>query len=506
MGLISTKAKKKAAMKTISTCEMVEQEPIVGPKETRPDERQLFSSRLAFAFALVAAFTAILGGMLSYVVWNIQFDRYVRSNLQSIAATIASSSAFAYAQYGGWNFYSFSMIPQVGAQSDVAVQILDSNNHVIYDEASLRSHMQLMNSQQSTLPSSTAGANTISKNSNPKGEVVTHTITLDGKKIGTVRVWAYGSTALLTDRDLELRSASLAALAVAALLAIVVSSVAGTLYSRKVSRPISKITAAAQAIRKGNLSARAELEGEDEIALLGNTFDQMADSMQADRELERRLTSDVAHELRTPLMAIQVTVEGMQDGILPADAHHLGTIGHETRRLSRLTNAILELSRLENGSLPFTFAPIDLNSPVRAALDAQSSLIDLGSLKLETDLRDNLTVSGDIDRLQQAVGNLLSNAARYTLEGGIISVRTYAEEDQAVVEVSDTGMGISEENLEKLFRRFWRADDARARQTGGVGVGLSIAKEIVDRHSGCIEVSSIEGEGTTFKIKIPRIS
>lgn len=506
MSLLPTKAKKKAKASTISTCEMCEEEPVVAPAETRPDERQLFSSRLAFAFALVAAFTAILGGVLSYVVWNAQFDRYVRSNLQSIASAIATNSTLAYEYYGGWNFYSFSAIPQVGAQSDVAVQILDAQNHVIYDEAALRSHMQSMGGETSVQPSSTVGANTISQHSNPKGKVVTHDIVLDGKKIGTVRVWAYGSTALLTDRDLELRSASLAALAVAALLAIVVSSIAGTLYSRKVSRPISKITAAAQAIRKGNLSARAELEGEDEIALLGSTFDQMADSMQADRELERRLTSDVAHELRTPLMAIQVTVEGMQDGILPADAHHLGTIGHETRRLSRLTNAILELSRLENGSLPFSFAPIDLNNPVRAAIDAQSSLIDLGSLRLETNLQSGLAIVGDTDRLQQAVGNLLSNAARYTLEGGVISVRTYTEDDQAVVEVSDTGMGISEENLEKLFRRFWRADDARARQTGGVGVGLSIAKEIVDRHKGCIEVSSVEGEGTTFKIKIPRIS
>lgn len=495
---------KKKKPTTISTCEQAQEAELapVAPEQPAP-ERQGFSSRLAFAFALVAAFTGILGGLLSYVVWNYQFDRYVRANLQSIASAMATSSAFAYAQYGGWNFYSFSAIPQVGASSDVAVQILDKQGNVIYDEASLRSHMQLMQHQNSLATSSTPGANTISKNSNPHGEVVTHAITLSGQHIGTVRVWAYGNSALLTDRDLQLRTSVLAALAVAALLAIVVSSVAGSLYSRKVSRPINKISKAAQAIRAGNLEARAHLEGEDEIAQLGMTFDKMADSVKADRELERRLTSDVAHELRTPLMAIQVTVEGMQDGILPADAQHLGTIGHETRRLSRLTNAILELSRLENGSLPFTLTPLDLNNPVRAAIDAHESLIDMGSLTLRSDLTPDLRVIGDMDRLQQAVGNLLSNAARYTLEGGIIAVRTYRAGDQAVVEVSDTGIGISEENLDKLFRRFWRADDARARQTGGVGVGLSIAKEIVDRHKGCIEVSSVAGEGTTFKIKIP---
>lgn len=497
MGLRSSKSN------TLSTCEQAKAvEVATTTLEKPPAEHQRFSSRLAFAFALVAAATAIFGGVLSFAVWNYQFDKYVRANLQGIASAIASSSALAYAQYGGWNFYSFSAIPQVGASSDVAVQILNERNEVVYDEASLRSHMQQAMTGSQTA-SSTAGANTIAKSSNPRGDVVIHPIKIGTTRVGTVRVWAYGNNALLTDRDLELRSSVLAALAVAALLAIIVSSLSGTLYSRKVSGPISKIAKAAQGIRAGNLDARANLSGDDEIAQLGMTFDKMAESVKADRELERRLTSDVAHELRTPLMAIQVTVEGMQDGILPADSHHLGTIGHETRRLSRLTNAILELSRLENDSLPFTFADIDINTPVRAAIDAHASLIDLGSLKLETNLTGNLRVHGDIDRLQQAVGNLLSNAARYTLEGGTISVSTYAQNDQAVVEVADTGMGISEEDLNKLFRRFWRADDARNRQTGGVGVGLSIAKEIVDRHKGCIEVTSKVGEGTTFRIKIP---
>ena len=136
--------------------------------EKGPEDHQRFSSQLAFAFALVAAFTAILGGLLSYVVWNYQFDRYVRSNLQAIASAIASSSAVAYAQYGGWNFYSFSEIPQVGSSSDVAVQILDKKGAVIYDEASLRSHMQVMKQQGKVVSSATVGANTIKKNSNWK--------------------------------------------------------------------------------------------------------------------------------------------------------------------------------------------------------------------------------------------------------------------------------------------------------------------------------------------------
>lgn len=504
---------------TTSTCEQnaaeeraaAESAQAASKDKRKRKEKQGFSSRLAFAFALVAAFTAVLGGVLSFVVWNYQFDRYIRSNLEAIADALGTASSYVYSQYGGWNFNTFSNIPQVGSQTDVVVQIIDNKGSVIYDEATLRSHIAYMRQQQaqgidaSTEDTRAINPNDISVHAHPTGEVVTCPIIVNEKKVGTVRVWAYGNNSLLTERDLTLRSSSMAALAVAALIAIIVASIAGTLYSRSISKPLDKITKAAQSIRKGQLDARAGLEGEDEIAQLGSTFDQMADSVEADRELERRLTSDVAHELRTPLMAIQATVEAMEDGILPPDERHLGTIGNETRRLARLTNAILELSRIENGSLPFSFAPLDLADPVRSAIDAQAALFDLGSLTLKTELTEGLMVNGDRDRLQQAVGNLLSNAARYTQEGGTVIARVYADGDVAVAEVEDNGIGISEEDFDKMFRRFWRADEARARQTGGAGVGLAIAKEIVDRHDGCIVVSSEQGVGTTFSIRIPRM-
>ncbi|MBK5211839.1 MAG: HAMP domain-containing histidine kinase [Coriobacteriia bacterium] len=490
--------------KKTSTCDLPASEeelPVAKPVKGDNNSRR-FSSRLAFAFALVAAFTAVLGGILNFIVWNAQFDKYVRDNLSIIAQGIAAAGSNAYGLYGGWNFSSLTNIPQVGVSADVAVQILNKKGNIIYDEATVRSHAKAMTTVTSQNTSSTA---IVDMDAQPTGEVLSSPVMYSGVQVGTVRVWAYGSSSLLTARDLEWRNSSMIALAIAAIISIIIASIAGLRYSRSVSRPISVIAETAQSIRAGDMNARTNLVGEDEISQLGITFDKMADSVEADRELERRLTSDVAHELRTPLMAIQATVEAMEDGVLPADSHHLGTVRNETRRLSRLTNAILELSRIENGSLPFHFDRIDLVNPVRSAIDAHSALLDMGSLTLDSELAENLYIRGDRDRLQQAIGNLLSNAARYTLEGGTVFVRTYEEDGLAVAEVKDTGMGIPEKDMGKMFNRFWRADAARARQTGGVGVGLSIAKEIVERHHGCIEVESKEGVGTAFRIKIPLV-
>jgi signal transduction histidine kinase len=173
-------------------------------------------------------------------------------------------------------------------------------------------------------------------------------------------------------------------------------------------------------------------------------------------------------------------------------------------RLARLADAILELTRLERGSLPFEMARIDVSVPVRAAVDAAEALIESCDLTLSVDITENVYVIGDPDRLQQAFGNLLSNAARYTPAGGRIEISCLAHSDQAVIEISDTGIGIAEQDIAHVFSRFWRADAARATATGGLGIGLAVTKEIVERHRGTIGVESAWGSGTKFTIRLPR--
>lgn len=461
-----------------------------------------FGRRIALAFAAVAALTALLSGALISAAWNYQFESYVRDNLQHTSDGIAQIIEQAYPAYGGWTLVTLAQIPRFGESSGIGIQVLDETGSVIYDDATMSAAMQQMmqsgNAQSNTQPQ---GKGFVLKPSVP---VVTSAITVEGKQVGSVRVWAYGSGALMTERDQRFRRGSFIGLFIAACAAIVLASLAGLAYSRLLVRPIQRITETAQRLRGGDRDARTGLSADDEIGFLATSFDEMADSIEADRELERRLTADVAHELRTPLQAIQATVEAMQDGVLPADEERLGTVRDETVRLSRLASGILELTRLERGRVPFDCARLDLSVPVRMAVDAHAALFESCSVELLADTPEGIFVNGDTDRLQQAVGNLLGNAARYTPPGGTVRVSVGVSGDDALVTVEDTGIGIAEEDLPYVFSRFWRADAARDRSSGGLGIGLAVTREIVERHRGSITAERREAGGTRFTVRLPR--
>ncbi len=448
--------------------------------------------------------TVALAGVLLSAAWNYQFNEYVHDNLQISADGISQIVGGAYPQYGGFTLETLLQIPRFGASSNIGVQVLDAKGQIIYDEASMRRHMQGLVTGQ--VPSGATSASPSKPNVvlQPQGPAVTSPIWVGVMRVGTVRVWSYGAGALMTARDLQFRQGSFMGLALAALAAVVISGIAGIWYANRLVAPIETITKTAQALKGGDPDARTGLKSDDEIGFLGKTFDEMADSIEADREMERRLTADVAHELLTPLQAIQATVEAMQDGVLPADQERLGIVRDETVRLARLTNGILELTRLERGTVPFALERIDVAQPVRAAVDSLEALIETCELTLTSDIADGIIVRGDRDRLQQAVSNLLSNAARYTPAGGTVHVTLRRDDAAALVEVADTGIGIAEGDAERVFSRFWRADDARATATGGLGIGLAVTKEIVERHGGAIAVRRrTDGPGTVFSIRIP---
>ena len=460
--------------------------------------RSVFATRLSFTFALIAAMTATFAGIISYGTWSIAFENYVRRNLQSTASYVAQQAASGYHLFGNnsWDFSHRMIIPQVGMRQDIIVQIFDNNNNLIYDESRYSPPLFSPGDEfyriQDIGPLSADDIN-----------VITAPVVVDYIRVGEVRVLAYGPTGLLTAHDQRMRTTSLIALGAAGFIAILASTFVGMWYSRRLVKPIEQITAAAQKMRDGDESARSNLSGDDEIAQMGITFDRMADAIQRERLRERQMTGDVAHELRTPLMGIQSTVEAIEDGVYPADSKHLSIITRETKRLSKLTDSLLDLSRLENEKMEFPMLRLDMSEAVSAAVAINMARIESMGLHLQVDLTPKLYVNANAERLQQAVTNLLTNSMRYTPEGGSIKVRSFVNEDRACVSVEDTGIGMSEKELEHVFARFWRADSARDRATGGIGIGLPITKEIVNRHKGEISVKSKEGEGTTFTIALP---
>ena len=318
-----------------------------------------------------------------------------------------------------------------------------------------------------------------------------------------MRIWSFGSDSFLRKADETFRDNSYQAMALASIIAIALATVIGYMFARNLVSPINAISRTAKAIKEGDLSARTGLSGEDEIARLGRTFDAMAQAVEDDRELEHRLTTDVAHELRTPLMAIQATVEAMIDGVYKPTEDRLNQVNSEVKRLSRLVDALLRLSRLENRANPMKEEVIDVGDLISGLVKTHEAFVNDSGLTLKYEMQKNVIIKGDADMIRQATANLISNAVRYTPEGGTVTVRVRHGEIMADIVVEDTGIGLSPEEARMVFSRFWRADAGRNRDTGGLGVGLAVVKEIVDRHHGWVQVEGKKGEGARFTIRIP---
>ena len=507
-----------------------------------------YGSRMALSFALTSLMTVLVLVCVIMVVWGSVFSEYTRANVVDLAKLTSEKLADSYEQDGEWTIDTLYAIAQSSSISDdIGLQVLDAKGTILYDDtwpvASVAADVKKsepapdtesaeegsaskadQGSAEQTDGGAAEGSAAAAEEDEPKikfdrhglistaptdeeGAITEPITTSDGKVVGKVRLWVLGSDVLLTKTDTAFREKTIDAMFLAAVIAVAISVMIGLFVSRMLTNPIRRITGTAKQIRDGDLSARTNMRGDDEIDQLGETFDEMATSLEKDLKHERRLTSDVAHELRTPLMAMLATVEAMQDGVYPTDNEHLETVASETRRLARLVQQMLDLSRMENHTAPMNIEPVDMVELVRGVVNAQEPLFHERDLRLrfadETQGKMPF-IKVDPDMITQCVINLMSNAMRYTPEGGWVVVTVGLDRKHLTISVSDTGIGIAKEDLSRIFGRFWRADASRAREAGGLGVGLAVTKQIVERHHGFISVESELEKGTTFTIHLPR--
>lgn len=285
----------------------------------------------------------------------------------------------------------------------------------------------------------------------------------------------------------------------------------GALLFNQITSPLRQLRKAVMEVGSGNFNQRVNINSQDEIAELGNSFNQMAENLKKAQEDRQHYMADIAHELRTPLTAIQGTVEALQDNILPLNSEQLEILHEQTTLLNRLVDDLRLLSLAEAGQLKLDKKLCDPITLLKRIVDAMKPLADQKMIDLELMADENLPqVFLDKDRFAQIINNLLSNAIRYTPESGSIRVKVGISLDSKSlsIEVIDTGSGISPEDLPHVFDRFYRADKSRARVSGGAGLGLAIVYQLVEAHNGKINVISPvnkEGEfgGTQFSITFP---
>ncbi|MFF5156380.1 ATP-binding protein [Streptomyces sp. NPDC000348] len=295
-----------------------------------------------------------------------------------------------------------------------------------------------------------------------------------------------------------------AAPTVAVAMGVALAAILGALLlSRAVLRPVRAMTLAAKGLGEGDLERRVPVSGRDEIAQLGGAFNRMADSLQAGEERQRRLIGDIAHELRTPLANLRGYLEALRDDVVEPTPELLASLHEEAMLQQRIVDDLQDLALAEAGALTYHPTEVDLAELLEAARTAHHAQAEAAGVALEVEAAGPAFVTADPDRLRQVVGNLVGNALRATAAGGSVTLALVPRRELAVVEVRDTGRGIAEKDLPHLFDRFWRADASRGRATGGSGLGLSIARQIVTDHRGTIEVRSTVGAGTTFTVVLP---
>lgn len=288
------------------------------------------------------------------------------------------------------------------------------------------------------------------------------------------------------------------------LLAAGIALILTFVLSRRISSPIGTLAATARRLGQGELSQRVELEDRGEVRELAQAFNAMADDLERAEQLRRNLVADVAHELRTPLSNIQGYLEAICDGVMQPDGATIRSLNEEVALLSRLVEELQELSLAEGGELKLVYQEEDIGELIRRAAALWQPQVMARGLSLSLDLPEELPpVNIDWQRISQVLHNLLENAVVHTGNGGIITVAATDQGDWVEVSVSDTGEGIPDQDLPNIFERFYRVDRSRARATGGTGLGLTIAKRLVEAHGGKIEATSKLGKGSRFSFTIP---
>jgi two-component system, OmpR family, sensor histidine kinase BaeS len=435
-----------------------------------PLGRRLLAAFLFVALSSVAVLTAAaLVGTAKGLTSAQQNDR------REAAARTAEAVAAAYQQAGGWAGADLNAASAIAGAAGARLVVQDGDDQMVWPGRGMGPGMSGMHA------AATAAA-------------VEAPVVAGGQNVGSVRL-AFTTTATAG------RAVAWSWVLGAAAVALLTALLAAGYVTRRLTRPLQALTGAARRFAAGEPGARAGTAGPGELGELATAFDTMADDVVRADQVRRSLAADVAHELRTPLAALQAGLEELRDGLRAPDTERLAALHDQTLRLGRVVQDLADLSAAESAALSLHRTDIDLAEIARTALAAHQGLLDAAGLRADTDLTAALPVQADPDRLHQAITNLLANAARYCRPGDRVTISGHRSGGLAVLAITDTGPGIPADELPHVFQRLWRGHQARS--VAGAGIGLAVVRELVTAHGGTVSAASPAGGGTTITVRLP---
>ena len=442
------------------------------PAGPRRASRDSLGLRLALAFLAVAlAAVALLAGLAAAFV-SADVSSLTNQQRTVLAGAVAVAAGAAWEKNDSWAAADLSPILDLAAKSGVDLQIRDTTGRTVTSSPGFAA----TSAPQFSAP-----------------------ITVRGQHLGTATVRFTGSG--LGAADNLLRPALLRAIAGAAGLAALLALLTSLVVARRITRPIARLIAVTRSMAGGDRAARAgDVRGPRELRDLAAAFDQMADTLDREDQIRRDLVAGVAHELRTPVAVLQAGHEALLDGVTDPTPTELSSLRDEVLRLARMVDDLQTLAAADAATLHLARRRTDLADIAAGAADSLARRFEAADIALHPRLSP-VPVLGDPRWLHQVITNLLTNALKFTPAGGSVTITTGQEDENAVLEVADTGIGIPAEELPHIFDRFWRG--AGAAQTSGSGIGLPIAAELARAHGGALTATSQPGHGTRLTLTLP---
>lgn len=454
---------------------------------------------IAVRFAFIVLAVVFLVSIGSNILISRQFEKFVEDQQRTQAEELAQNLTYQYDNAaGGWNLDYVHGMGMYALNEGYMIELLDADETVLWDA---RNH-------DMTLCHQVMDEITVRMQENRpdlKGDFVTHRFDLvrEGNTIGYLNV-SYYSPYYLNENDFQFIKALNRILIAVGTVSLAGAIMMGLILANSITKPIEKTVEITKQISDGDYNIRFR-DGvrTKELFWLVQAVNQMAESLEEQEMLRKRLTSDIAHELRTPIANVSSYLEAIMEGVWEPTPDRLKNCYEELERISRLVSDLERLRQLEHENLRLQKTDVDLLELAQAVV--RNFETQLREKKLYCVVEGTHTVvCANRSRMQQVMTNLVSNAVKYSNESGTIRVMVEDRAEDAVIRVEDDGIGIAEKELKLIFERFYRTDQSRNRKTGGAGIGLTIVKAIVQAHEGKIEVESKEGCGSRFVITLPK--
>lgn len=453
--------------------------------------------RLVLAFAVVVLVAVGAVALLAGLTARQEFSRYLTYGDVWPTQAMVDRLAEYYRAQGSWRGVETilgrgesSPDPWVGSRHEPApgplqVILSDADGHVIYDRPDAAAGRLLTTDEQAAA----------------------RAIEVDGKTVGLLVIVAPRRPDFAGPLEQWFVGRLQWWLIVGAVLAGALGVLLGAVLSRNLTAPLQRLAEAARAVATRDFSRQVKEEGGREVADVARAFNQMTVALAESERQRQNMVADVAHELRTPLTVLQGNLQAILDDVYPLDKAEIARLFEETRLLNRLVDDLRELALADAGQLRLNLQPVEFLQVAAGTLDSMALLAEEQEVELVVQTPSDLpAVQADPDRLAQVLRNLLVNALRHTPAGGSVALGAKNVGDAVEITVTDTGEGISPEDLPHIFERFWRTDPARTRDrrwAGSAGLGLAVAQSLVEAQGGRIWAESVLGQGSTFHFTLP---